>query len=182
MCVGGGGSVSKAVITDPLQTTGKYQQARKRVERIKDRKGQMDPAKYERRLDAAKQDLRSVRKYKDKNAEKVDDSSRFMLDTINGLLDQGNPLNVLQDLTNASQQGLQQTLGSLNQLASMAAENQQLMQQDAMRMSALIGPPPPEQSASAPVIGDNRFDGPRAGRTRRDLRIDKTQSSPLAIN
>lgn len=181
MCVGGGGGVSEAVITNPLAPSAERKKAQERIQQIKARKGDMSPGKYQRKLDKAREAKRNAPKYADKNANKVDESSRFALDVVKGLLDEGNPLNQLQELANASQQGVQQTLTNLNQLASLAAENQQLMQQDAMRMSALIGPPPPEESAKAPVIGANRFDGPRPGRTRRDLRIDKAPAGDLTI-
>lgn len=181
MCVGGGGSVSKAVITDPLATSPERQKAVERIQRIKASKGEIPQAVYQRKLAKAREAKRNAPKYADKRANKVEDSTRFGLDVINGLLGDSNPLNQLQNLANASQAGLQQTLSSLNQMASMAAENQQLLMQDAARMSALIGPPPPEEAASAPVIGANRFDGPRPGRTRRDLRIDRMPAGDLTI-
>ena len=181
MCVGGGGSVSKAVITNPLTASPERKKAQERIDRIKANKGEMSPAKYRSKLDKAQEAKRNAPKYADKNANSVDESSRFAMDVVKGLLDENNPLNLVQGLVNASNDSVQQTLGNLNDLGRLAADSQQLLMQDAARMSALIGPPPPEKSASAPVIGANRFDGPRPGRTRRDLRIDKAPANDLTI-
>jgi hypothetical protein len=184
MCTGsGGGGAQAATITDPLQKTGAYRKAKARVENIKDRKGQMDPDAYKRKLQNAKQKLDKAPKYKDNKANKVEDATDFMWDKVKDLLDPSNPLNVAQDLLNASTMGLQQTMQGVNDLATAAANNQQLLQQDAMRMSMLIGPPPPEKTANAPVIGSNRdeeMSSPRS-RGRRSLRIDRTSDSTLAI-
>jgi len=180
---GGAGSANAAVITDPLKKTDKYRQAKARVENIKDRKDRMDPEAYRRKLNNAKKKLDKAPKYADKRANKVEDATDFMWDKVKDLLDPSNPLNVAQDLLNASTMGLQQTMQGVNDLATAAANNQQLLQQDAMRMSMLIGPPPPEKTANAPLIGSNRdeeTDSPRS-RGRRSLRIDRASDSTLTI-
>lgn len=178
MCTGGGGSVPAANITDPLAKTKSYRRAGKKVRRIKARKGQLDRQTYQQKLSKARKAKRSTsRKYKDKRANRVENDTLFMLDAIRGLLDENNPLNVAQDLLHQSNQGLQNTLTQLNELATMAADNQQLLQEDAMRQSMLRGAPPPEESASAPVIGRNRDGYGRPGETRQALRIDRTASS-----
>jgi len=135
MCVGGGGgSVPAARITDPLQGTKQYKQATQRVQRVKSRKGQMDPATYKEKLGNARQQRKAVKnKYKDPRANRVEN------------------------------------------------DNQQLLQQDAMRQSLLKGAPPPEDSADRPVVGRFRDENYRPGQTRQALRIDRTPSSTLTI-
>jgi len=181
MCAGGGGGVSKASITDPLQYTSQYTKAKQKVEQVQSRKGKLDDAKYQTKLNKAKAELAKADKYKDGKANSVEKNVDFFSGKIDALLNDSNKYSLHQQLVNASNEGLQQTLSTLNQMASLAAENQQLLQQDATRMAALIGPPPPEQSASAPIIGANREDGVRPGRTRRSLRIDRAGDSALFI-
>ena len=183
MCVGGGGgSVPAARITDPLQSTKKYKQANQRVRRIKSRKGQMDPAAYKEKLGNARRQRKAVKtKYKNPRANKVENNTQFMWDKVRDLLKSDNELNLAQDLLNQSNQGLQDTLTQLKDLSEMAADNQQLLQQDAMRQSLLKGAPPPEDSADRPVVGRFRDENYRPGRTRQALRIDRTPSSTLTI-
>jgi len=184
MCVGGGGggSAPAATITDPLQKTKDYQRASARVRKVKAKQGQMDPAAYQRKLREAKQQRKAVDvKYKNKRADKVEDNTQFMWDKVKDLLSSDNQLNLAQDLLNQSNQGLQDTLTQLKDLSEMAADNQQLLQQDAMRQSLLKGAPPPEKNAERPVVGRFRDEGYRPGRTRQDLRIDRTPTSNLTI-
>jgi len=183
MCVGGGGgSAPRARITDPLQSTKKYQQANQRVRRIKAKQGQMDPAAYKQKLGNARQQRKAVKtKYKNPRANKVENNTQFMWDKVRDLLKSDNELNLAQDLLNQSNQGLQDTLTQLKDLSEMAADNQQLLQQDAMRQSLLKGAPPPEDSADRPVVGRFRDKDYRPGQTRQALRIDRTPSSTLTI-
>lgn len=183
MCVGGGGgSVPSAVITDPLKPSKEYQKARQRVQKIKSRKGQMDPEVYQAKLKNAREAVKAVpKKYQNERANNVENDTLFMLDKVKDLLGDDNPLNKAFDALNQSNLGVQNTLTQLSDLATMAADNQQLLQEDAMRQSLLRGAPPPEDSADAPVIGRNRDGYERPGRTRQALRIDRTPSSTLAI-
>lgn len=183
MCVGGGGgSAPAARITDPLKATKQYKQATQRVQRVKAKKGSMDAATYNARLKEARQARKAVgRKYEDKRANNVENDTLFMLDKVKDLLGDDNPLNKAFDALNQSNLGAQDTLTQLSNLATMAADKQQLLQEDAMRQSLLRGAPPPEDSADAPVIGRNRDGYERPGRTRQSLRIDRTPSSTLAI-
>jgi hypothetical protein len=183
MCVaGGGGSAPAARITDPLKATKQYKQATQRVERVKARKGSMDAATYNAKIKEARQARKAVgRKYKDKRANNVENDTLFMLDKVKDLLSDKNPLNQAFDALNQSNLGLQDTLTQLSDMASMAAENQQLLQEDAMRQSLLRGAPPPEKSAETIVAGRNREGYERPGRTRQALRIDRTPSSTLTI-
>jgi hypothetical protein len=183
MCVGGGGgSAPAARITDPLRGTKQYRQATQRVQRVKARKDQMSPAAYKEKLGNARQQRKAVKtKYKDPRANRVENDTQFMWDKVKDLLAPDNPLNQAQDLLNQSNQGLQDTLTQLKDLSEMAADNQQLLQQDAMRQSLLKGAPPPEDSADRPVVGRFRDENYRPGQTRQALRIDRTPSSTLTI-
>lgn len=116
-----------------------------------------------------------------KQTRKVNKAVKFMADKVQDLMSPDNPLALAQQAQIASGQQLNQVMGMLNQTATMAANNQDLLQQDAARLSALTGPPPPEKSASAPVIGRSRSDEPRSGSTRRSLRIDRSQSNSMSI-
>lgn len=117
----------------------------------------------------------------DKSIQKVEKAVKFMGRKVNKLMKPGSPLNVAQAAQIASGQQLNQVMTLLNQTATMAANSQDLLQQDAARLSALVGPPPPEESASAPLIGRARSDEPRSGSTRRSLRIERSQPSQLSI-
>jgi hypothetical protein len=185
MCVGGaggGGSVPAARITDSLKSTKQYKKAKQRVQRVRSKQGSMDAATYKTKLKQARQSKKSVSsKYKDKRANNVENDTLFMLDKVKDLLRNKNPLNQAFDSLDQSNLGLQDTLTQLSDLATMAADNQQLLQEDAMRQSLLRGAPPPEDSADAPVIGRNREGYERPGRTRQALRIDRTPSSTLTI-
>lgn len=122
-----------------------------------------------------------INKPSKKRTKKVNKAVNFMADKVDDLLSPDNPLALAQQAQILSGQQLGQVMGMANQVATMAANNQDLLQQDAARLSALTGPPPPEKSASAPVIGRSRSDEPRSGSTRRSLRIDRSQSSPISI-
>lgn len=116
-----------------------------------------------------------------KQTRKVNKAVKFMADKVKDLNSPDNPLALAQQAQILSGQQLNQVMGMLNQTATMAANNQDLLQQDAARLSALTGPPPPEKSASAPLIGRSRSDEPRSGSTRRSLRIDRSQSNSMSI-
>lgn len=116
-----------------------------------------------------------------KQTRKVNSAVRFMAGKVNKLMRDDSPLNKAQSGLIDSTQQLNQALTLLNQTATMAANNQDLLQADAARLSALVGPPPPEESASAPLVGRARSDGPRSGSARRSLRIERSQPSQLSI-
>lgn len=80
-----------------------------------------------------------------------------------GALDQAiaNQQQALSELLNAEQQRAQQTAA------------------DAQRMAALIGTPPPEPTAKAPVIGDSRT-GMAPGDGKKSLRINRKSSTSTA--
>jgi hypothetical protein len=142
----------------------------------------MDPAVYKDKLRNARQQRKAVKtKYKDQRANQAENDTQFMWDQVKDLLRPNNPLNLAQDLLNLSNQGLQDSLTQLKELSQMAADNQQLLQQDAMRQSLLKGAPPPEASADRPVVGRSRDENYRPGQTRQALRIDRTTSSTLTI-
>ena len=117
-----------------------------------------------------------------KQQKKVNAAVKQMTRTVKGLMDPNSALGLTQQLAESSGRDLQNTLESLTGMARMAADNQQLLQQDAARMSTLIGPPPPEESASRPVIGRNRDPvASSANRGRRQLRIERDNYNSLAM-
>lgn len=95
-----------------------------------------------------------------------------------GLLSPKNSLNQAYSLLQSSNAGLQRTLQESEKLSTMAANNQLLLAQDAARLAALKGPPPPEKTADAPLIGAQREPTrTTAERGRSSLRIDRTTPS-----
>lgn len=56
------------------------------------------------------------------------------------------------------------------------AEDEDELQEEAMRLSTLIGAPPPEKSAQAPEIG-SRDRGIKTSKGKKSLRIGRTASS-----
>lgn len=172
----------KAVITDPLKATPKFKAARQVVSKVKDNKkriiaNQGRPA-YKAKLRTARQNAQSIKnKYKDRRANVVEFDTDYMWDKVKEIL---GGLDDLFDPLHASNAGLNDTLTATNQMAEMAANNQQLLQQDAMRMSLLLGAPLPEKAAQSVVVGDNRFEVTPEDRGRRSLRIEQLPPS-LAI-
>ena len=172
----------EAVITDPLKKQPKYKAAVRKTRRIKSNKDQIIDNKgrkvYKSRLKTSKKDKRSIKnKFADKRANKVEFDTRYMWDTVKDVL---KGLDNLYDPLHASNSGLNDVLTATNQMAEMAANNQALLQQDAMRMSLLLGAPLPEKAAESVVIGDNRYEIDSKDRGRRSLRIEQLPPS-LAI-
>ena len=83
----------------------------------------------------------------------------------------------------AMQQQLQSALQSQNTVRSeiaadriAAANDASALNEEAMRLSTLIGAPPPEESAQAPEIG-SRDRGVKTTKGRKSLRIGRTANS-----
>jgi hypothetical protein len=83
----------------------------------------------------------------------------------------------------AMQQQLQNALQSQNSVRSeiaeaktAKAEDASALNEEAMRLSTLIGAPPPEKSAQAPEIG-SRDRGIKTTKGRKTLRIGRTANS-----
>ena len=64
----------------------------------------------------------------------------------------------------------------INERKVEAAEDEDKLQEEAMRLSTLIGAPPPEKSAQAPEIG-SRDRGIKTKKGRKSLRIGRTANS-----
>ena len=64
----------------------------------------------------------------------------------------------------------------INEVKVEQAENEDDLQEEAMRLSTLIGAPPPEKSAQAPEIG-SRDRGIKTSKGRKSLRIGRTANS-----
>jgi hypothetical protein len=81
--------------------------------------------------------------------------------------------------TNALQDQLTATLRANEKTAQEASDMKRRLAEDtsaqAMRMAALIGTPPPEKSAQAPVVGRNR--GLTTTKGKGALRIERTTAS-----
>jgi hypothetical protein len=64
----------------------------------------------------------------------------------------------------------------INEVKVEQAENEDDLQEEAMRLSTLIGAPPPEKSAQAPEIG-SRDRGIKTSKGKKSLRIGRTANS-----
>lgn len=64
----------------------------------------------------------------------------------------------------------------INEAKVEQAENEDDLQEEAMRLSTLIGAPPPEKSAQAPEIG-SRDRGIKTSKGKKSLRIGRTANS-----
>ena len=179
-------STMKAVITDPLKPKPKYQAAAEKVETLKAKakaaKGTPRAERLNQRLSDAKAAKRSIKnKYSDKRANVVEFDTRWMLDKVKEILSPNHALNQAWDLMHESNSQLNTLLDGVNQIGEMAANSQALLQQDAMRMSLLLGAPLPEKAAGYVLTGDQRQEIDPRDRGRRSLRIDQTPSPSLAI-
>jgi anti-sigma factor ChrR (cupin superfamily) len=85
--------------------------------------------------------------------------------------------------TLAKQQKLNRAIGqqqdALTELLAAEEARANATAADAQRMAALIGTPPPEPTAKAPVLGDNR-QGMTRPEGKRSLRIDRKARSASA--
>jgi hypothetical protein len=77
------------------------------------------------------------------------------------------------------QSQLQQSLRSKQEVLQQSADARRVLAENtnanAMRMAQLIGTPPPEKSAEAPVVGRNR--GTATSKGKGALRIERTTAS-----
>ena len=84
---------------------------------------------------------------------------------MNGAVQQG------QAELQLEQQKQQNALRQLSEYRTQRAEEVASVEAEARRMMNLVGPPPPEESAKAPVIGSNRSSQPSRKSGKRGLRI-----------
>lgn len=89
--------------------------------------------------------------------------------------------NSTQLMQNELQNSLRQKQDLLTQIRDVKkeqAESSAALEEQAMRLSTLIGPPPPEQSAKAPVVGGSRENASASRKKgKSSLRIGRTTSS-----
>ena len=71
------------------------------------------------------------------------------------------------------QQSLQNQQATLSQLRDSQVQRANDTAANAARLSAILGPPPPEASAKAPEVGQNRV-GSKSRQNKEALRIDRT--------
>lgn len=191
-------SPMEAVITDPLKKTPEYKEAIKAVGKAKTRLDKTRDAAREdgritrperRQIRRRRGDLREARddrksiknRYSDSRASAVDFDTEWMWDKVKEILSSENSTNQMWKLLHKSNDQLNTLLDGTNQIAEFAANNQALLQADAMRMSLLLGAPLPEKAADHVLIGDQREEVDPKSKGRRSLRIDQTTSPSLAI-
>ena len=96
---------------------------------------------------------------------------------IQAIRDQSNSVaNIKQQELNAALQGQQQVMQELRDYRVQRANDTAA---NAARMAALIGTPPPEKTAAAPVVGSERAGMVRA-QGKRNLRIDRPNPTSQA--
>lgn len=71
----------------------------------------------------------------------------------------------------------QNLIADLRDLREERAEDVASVEAEARRMSNIIGAPPPEESAKAPVIGNARYGKPKRQSGKRGLRIVRPTST-----
>ena len=86
-------------------------------------------------------------------------------------MSQSSELTGYQSELDAAVQQQQDLLTSLRDLREERAEDVASVEAEARRMSNIIGAPPPEESAKAPVIGNARYGKPKRQSGKRGLRI-----------
>jgi hypothetical protein len=76
------------------------------------------------------------------------------------------------------QQQLNTAISSKQEALSASVEQRKILAENtnaqAMRMAALIGTPPPEKSAAAPVVGGNRGIETKKGKSALRIGLDST--------
>ena len=82
-------------------------------------------------------------------------------------------MSIKQNELDAALQGQQTALTSLRDAKTAEAAD---VQANARRLSALMGPPPPDKSASAPVLGRDRKGAKRA-KGKKGLRVNRARTS-----
>ena len=94
-------------------------------------------------------------------------------------MSQNSGLNTLQAELNTAVMGQQDLLTDLRDLRKENAESVASVEAEARRMSNIIGAPPPEVSAKAPVIGSARKKPKTQAKSgKRGLRIARQTSDP----
>jgi len=86
---------------------------------------------------------------------------------------QSSELTGLQSQLLDAQSAQEDLLRQLSDLKTERAESAASVEAEARRMSNIIGPPPPEVSAKAPVVGKARTKEPRRKAGKRGLRIGR---------
>lgn len=74
-------------------------------------------------------------------------------------------------------QALDRKKGVLTDVRDFKVERANDTAANAARMAALMGPPPPEPTAKAPVVGTDREGQVKGSKKRRSLRIDRVDTA-----
>ncbi len=80
-----------------------------------------------------------------------------------------------------AQQKQQTALRQLSEYRTERAEEAASVEAEARRMMNLVGPPPPEESAKAPVIGRDRSTDSTRKSGKRGLRISRQSADSLGV-
>ena len=92
----------------------------------------------------------------------------------------------LQQQLNEALTAKQDAMAAGLEFKKKAAEDSKIVDAQAMRLSSLIGPPPPEKSAAAPEVASNRGIQTKKGKSALRIGLDSTsrmsQGAGLNIN
>lgn len=119
-------------------------------------------------------------KIKTRSNKAANKAERVMKKAVTQLLSPDNELALAQMRLQQSDKDLANTLGQVRDLQLDLANNQSALSEQAMRMSALMGPPPPEEAAKPPTVGRDREDTSSRRRGRGALRVDRVTASGSA--
>lgn len=86
-----------------------------------------------------------------------------------------NSSQLMQQQLQASLQKKNDLLTQIKEIKTEKATNTQALEEQAMRLSTLIGPPPPQESAKAPAIG-SRDRNVKTTKGKKALRIGRSTS------
>jgi hypothetical protein len=107
-------------------------------------------------------------------------AQRMMTQAVMQMQSPNAPLALAQMNLQQSDKDLANAVQQVRDLKLEMASNQSALSEQAMRMSALMGPPPPEESAKPPTVGRDREDTSARRRGRGALRVDRVTASGSA--
>lgn len=110
----------------------------------------------------------------------ADAAQRMMAQAVMQMQSPDSALAIAQMNLQQSDKDLSNTIQQVRDLKLELASNQAALSEQAMQMSALMGPPPPEPSAKPPLVGRDREDTSARRRGRSGLRVDRMTTSGSA--
>jgi hypothetical protein len=115
--------------------------------------------------------------YHKKERKRAGKQLRKVVKAINRVTADDTPLMLAQQQLDRSNDMLAGVLDQAKGLQEAAANSPSIVGQNALQMAALVGPPPPEKSATKVVVGKDRGVETESDRNRRSLRIDLTTTT-----